>query len=158
MFQRFTERKIISQALTTSLSAYTAFDNVGGKLTFSDTIPIHIGSGAIVGARVFDLDSQIVPYELFLFDQDPSATTFTDNAAIDVADADLPKIAGIISFATSTRFSFADNSLHYVDGLYIPIKAQPEVTTFYAALRTGTAGTPTYTSTSALTVELFMEY
>lgn len=158
MQTRFTERKIITITPTIDAGAYSAFDDIGGKFTVSDSIPIHIESAAIVSARIFDKASQAHPYELFIFDQDPSASTITNNAAITMADADLTKIAGVIQFATATRFAFADNSFTAVDGLYIPVKPSAGTTTFYAALRTGSGGTPTYVSTSDITIELFLDY
>lgn len=159
MEQRFTERAVVGVDLAVSaLSAYAQFECVGGKLTISDAVPLQYGSAAITSARLFDKNNQAHPYELIIFDQDPSATTFTDNAAITVNDADLSKICGVISFPTSSRASFADNSVTSVDGLYVPVRPAVGTTTFYAALRTGSASTPTFAATGDVRLELVLEW
>lgn len=157
MQERFTERRFISVSPTLSLGAYSQFDSVGGLMTFPAAASTDRYTGAVVSVRIFDKDSEATPYELFLFNADPSASTFTDNAGITIADADLDKIFGVVQFATTTRFAFANNSFSEVNGLYLPFNTVPGTNALYGALRTGTSGTPTYTATSDITVELVVE-
>src|SRR3989304_1929899 len=93
-------------------AAYGAGDLIGtGKLTFP--IPknsARAGEAWVVeNVVVSDLAAQSANMDLLLFDADPSATTFTDNAALDVADADLVKLVGFVMITSWA--ALADNSL-----------------------------------------------
>lgn len=143
----------VSATPTITAGAYSANDAVGGILTFN--LPEYFlqqGSFEIRGGRITDKGAQAANLVLVLFKSSP-AGTFTDNAAFDPADADLALAFGAIQFTTHAAFS--DNSLSYVDSLSKLGKfTQLSATTgaFYGAIYT--TGTPTYASTSDLTVYL----
>lgn len=139
--------KHISRALTVTAGAYSANDVVGELIT------LH-GIGLSPGIRlhsiiISDLAAQNVDYILTVFNAAP--TDLGDNAAMDPADADLPKIIWekVIDAATYRR-AYVDNSIHRVDNLDQPLVANNTAGTLYAML--WTTGTPTYASTGDIDV------
>jgi hypothetical protein len=89
---------------------YSLNDLVGSKLTLTDAVPGAGGSSYLMGITIEDLSKQNGALDIVLFDSDPSGTTFTDNAAFDIADADLAKVIGFVSIASTDYSGFNDNS------------------------------------------------
>ena len=120
------ETKFSAVALTVDTAAYASGDCVGGKLQFTGALADNSRSGLITSVRMSNLAnavSQSIQYSLLIFDSDPTATTFTDNVALDVADADLTRVVAVIDIPTSALFTLADNNVHYVSGLSVPVRA-----------------------------------
>lgn len=139
----------VSATPTITAGAYSAGDLVGGKLSFSSAVRSAGGGGMLHTVVITDLGKQDAVLDLVLFDSDPSGTTFTDNDPLDVADADLTKIVGVVQVLTYTDFN--DNSVACEPAAGIVFKLASG-TTLYGALVARTA--PTYASTSDLTVRL----
>lgn len=153
--QNYTERRRVCVTPTITAGAYSAYDSVGGLMEFPNVLRSTLNSGVLTSAKIVDLSSQIVGYELAIFSQNPSSTTFTDNAAIDIDDADISKLLGPVSFSTSDRFAFADNSVSSKTAQYMPVRFTGAPRTIYGALRS--TGTPTYAGTSDITVCITVE-
>lgn len=140
----------------TSGSAYASGDLIGGKLTFSNAVLSSIRHADIVGAVLRDSSKQSADIDLVIFSADPSATTFTNDAALAVHADDLGKVVAVVKFRSTDYVAFSANSVGIVDNL--AKKARTTGTTnpsnvfdnLFGALVS--RGTPTYTSTSALTV------
>lgn len=135
---------------TIDTSAYAADDLVGGKLIFQDALFGTRGaSGLLQTAQLTDAAQQDATLELLLFDADPTATTFTDNAAFTLAAADIPKLCARVSF--SDYLQVGGISVARVENL-----AAPALTidggTLHGALIS--KGTPTYSSAGNLTLTL----
>jgi len=147
--------KVLSLTPTVSTGAYADGDNIGGKLSFEGAVraadPVDIG-GVIRSVIITDLAAQVTDIEVVFFDADPSATTFTDNAALDVADADLVKLIGAV--VVSTWQPFADNSMGYATGLYIPYTLGTGTTLYGAMIATGATD---LVSTSDITIQIGLE-
>jgi hypothetical protein len=113
------ERKVVTP--TVSASTYTEGDAVGSWLTFT---AVARANGAAVRLDSVQLaskvrptypdlmeggaDATLVDVDLILFDRDVSGTsTATDNAALNIVDADLSKIVGVVQLgcAPATQFS-----------------------------------------------------
>lgn len=124
-------------------AAYTAGDAVGELME----LPISRETGLpafTVGITVIDLGAQEAALDVMFFDR--SITDTTDNDELDIADADLPYLLGIISVAATDYVSFKDNSAAYVEAV---VGLRPNSgSSVYVKLKT--EGTPTYTSTSDL--------
>lgn len=134
-----------------STSAYADGDLIGTKLTFTAALRSSGGaSGALQSATLTDLAAQNAAIDLILFNADPTSTTFTDNAAFDIADADLSKVVARVAFTASDYFSFADNSVAQVDSLGLGLSGPSR--DLYGALVS--RGTPTYATASDLTVRI----
>jgi hypothetical protein len=126
--------------------AYAAKDLIGGKLTFSVALR---QSGVLDSLVVTDLAVQKSALDVVFFDADPSATTFTDQAALDIADADLVKVQAVVSVAASDYVDFNDNSAAFLNSLGVPLRANSLGQVFVAVV---SRGTPTYVSTADLSI------
>lgn len=95
---------------------YSTGDLVGGKLTFFGALSSLTGTGIVVGGTIADNAAQVPDVDLVIFESDPSNTTFTENSALDIADADLKKIVAIISFRSDDQYTFASNGIEIASG------------------------------------------
>jgi hypothetical protein len=137
-------------------SAYAAGDLVGDKMTFSELLASS-GKAVINGARLEDLGGQAAELAVILFKEDPTNTTLTDNAALDVADADLDKIVGTLRFRAGQSSSgdyeqFDSSAVALLSDFRLPVNGTDG--TLYAVLKT--EGSPTY-GASDLTLTLITE-
>lgn len=114
--------KITGAQVGVSGAAYATGDVLG------DLSPIKIepvrgvyGTGIIHSVIIQDLSAQSGAIDLVIFDSNPTATTFTDNSALDIADADLPKVIGVISVTASDYDSFSDNVVATVRNIGLPV-------------------------------------
>ncbi len=88
---------VISQSPTVSASpAYSTGDVIGTKLTFAASVLAAGGSGLIQAVTLNCKSAQTGAMDLVLFNADPAASTFTDNAALAVNAADFDKVVGVI--------------------------------------------------------------
>ncbi len=132
---------VLEVDLTVDTNAYASGDLIGAKLSLT-VPPWAAGDTAgflIQSVSLKDLAKQNAAIDVVFFHADPSGTTFTDNAALDVADADVSKIAGFAQVLTYA--SFNDNSYAQAGNLAIPV-VMPAGATLYACLVS--RGTPTY--------------
>lgn len=137
----------ITETPTISTSAYASGDLLGTLIKFKDPELSENQRCLIQSIAVVDLDSEDVAVDVVFFNSNPSNTTFTDNAALDIADADMSKISHVESLTTYTGFS--DNSIAVSQAVTIPTTYTDAI---YACLVT--RGTPTYTATSDIVVRV----
>ena len=130
---------------------YASGDLIGGKLTLSNVLEMSGGGGVIHSVVVADKAKQNSALDIVIFDSDPSATTFTDQSALTIADADLLKIVGIIPIAATDYRSFADNSCADLKSVGLIVKGSA-TSTLYACVVS--RGTPTYASASDLQLKI----
>lgn len=132
---------------TITAGAYAANDVIGGRLQF-----VGARKGTLQSVTITDKAAQAVAYILVLFESQP--TGIADNATFDIDDADLDKIIYQVPLGAGGRQAFTDNIYHYSYGLNVPLKAAGNsIWGFLIA----SASTPTYASTSDITVTLQME-
>lgn len=144
---------ITGATIAVNTTAYANNDLVGTKITVAGELPAE--GMILVGVILHDLDSQAAALDLVLFDSNPSGTTFTNNSALDIADADLPKVAGVVSIPAANYRAFADSSVATVKDFVLPIRPVSSGT-FYAALASSSA-TPTYSANGVSLKLLFLE-
>ncbi len=155
--QNIVDTRQVRVATTVSTSpAYSSGDLIGGKLSFPEICPSRSGRGLLVSATIFDLSAQATDMDLVLFATDPSATTFTDNAVLDIDDADLTKIIAYIPFGSSSRATFNDNGIKFLGERAQPVRCQTSTgaptRTLYGAIVS--RGTPTFSNAADISVEL----
>lgn len=145
-------------SLTVDTAAYGDGDligkHTGGYLTFADACRVTGAGGVIRSAVIADAGAQSAAIDLILFSAAPSASTLTDNAALDLDDADIARIAGVVAFAAASYKAFADNSaiaVGAVDQRYHCVGT----TALYGVLVS--RGTPDYVAATDLTLRLFVE-
>ena len=142
---------------------YSDNDNIGGLMSFVGAVrsnDLVDSAGVIRSVVITDKEAQLSTneIELIFFDSNPSGTTFTDNGAQTIVDADLPKICGVVVTVTTASAGasagtniFADNEVAFLHDLYIPY-ALGTGTILYASMRA--TGATNLGSTSDLTVRL----
>lgn len=137
-------------------AAYAANDLVGGKRTLASAVRKSGGTAHIKGVTIIDQAANSAAnsvYDLILFNSDPTGTTFTENAALDVADADMSKVLAVIRIdgvAGSTLFTNVDNNALF-KAVEVPI-IQSGTTSLFAALIA--RGAPTFAATTDVIVKL----
>jgi hypothetical protein len=147
--------RVAATPTISSGSIYAAGDTVGAVLTFSSAVRVSGGTGVIRQAVISDKGKQDATLFLVLFSQTVAGTA-TDNNPFDPDDADLLNILG--SVPVSDYADFADNSVGVVGSFDQGVLAIPIVcaaTSLFGVLVN--QDTPTYTSTSDLTVTLTID-
>lgn len=112
---------------------YASGDLLGLKLTLANVFRVAGGSGILQSIVIQDLTKQMGALDVVIFDSDPTGTTFTNNAALDIADADLPKIIGFFQVTAADYVSFADNAVAILKNLGLPVDVAAG-TSLYACL------------------------
>lgn len=138
----------ISVTPTISTSAYTANDQVGGLITLTLS-----GNGAqdvtLQSLNILDKNAGVLaPLEIIFFNQNPVATS-VDNGAFSIPDSGLAYCMGVVSVAAADYKAFALNSVATVRNIGLKMRSDADGK-IYVHVRT--TGTPTYTSTSDLTL------
>lgn len=132
--------KVAGADVGATANLYAAAQLVGKKITLTNVC--EEGRGVILEAvAVQDLTKQSSVLSLVFFDADPSGTTFTDNSAFDVADADIVKIVGNVNIAAANYAALNDNSVACVGNIGLPL-VPAAGRTLYCCVVSG--GTPTY--------------
>jgi hypothetical protein len=138
---------IQSQSPTVSTSpAYTSGDVIGGKLTFSSAVPAAGGAALMQAVTINCKSAQTGAMDLILFNADPTATTFTDNAALAVNAADQSKVIGVVKISDWTNLGTP--SVAQANNLALPLVLP--TTSLFGVLVARSA--PTLVSTSDLTI------
>lgn len=145
----------------TSGSAYANGNCIGGLQTIQLTPPgsgIGVPNGDVILQEVTltDASKQAAVINLFIFDQKPTNSTFTDKAACSIAAADYGKIVDIVAISTYVQDGGSTVSVAAVRQLGIPLNLGGG-TSFYAVAMSNSA-TPTYTSTAALSFKYSVVY
>ena len=142
-----TFQSIRSASVTPALTgAYATNDLLGTKLTLSSLLGSTF-TGEIISMTLVDLAVQSQATDVVFFSSNPSGTTFTDNSALTMADADMAKILGVVSFPAASYAAFADNSVCTVRSVGLILTS--DSADVYCCLIARGAG-PTYVSASDL--------
>ena len=137
---------LIAVTPTVTAGLYTANDVVGGIQTIANAVRISGGTGILQSVVVQDLAMQNAVLQIFLFSATPGTGTYTNDAEMDLDDADAGLCIGVIMVAATDYVSVKDNSIAIVRNIGLPIKLA--ATSLFAVIKT--TGAPTYASTSDL--------
>lgn len=153
-----TPLQLRTATVTGDTVAYASGDLVGGKLALTDpNANAPISSGVIRSVVVLDLAAQTGNLDVVFFSADPASTTFTNNAAFDIHDSDLPNIIATIQLQNAV--SFVDNSMmQRTVGTVIALEVPFVITsgqTLYAAIVARAARTQT--TNTDLTLKVYIE-
>jgi len=138
---------------------YSAGDLIGDKIEFpgvgraSDQKAANQNTGGyITSCRITDLADAAVQLDVIFWNEDPSGTTFTDNAAFDVDDADWDKEIDTIELTRAN--SKADNGVISMGaGVVLPAFVVAAAgTSLWGAIIS--RGAPNYASTADLNLKV----
>ena len=135
---------------TISTSIYAAKEAIGGLYTFAGAVRSSGGSGRIVAIQIHDKDQEKAGVDLVFFDR--TFTAPTDNAVFDPTDAELATVVGVVSVVAGHYADFNDNSVAHV-AVDLPFVLNG--TDLFAGVVA--RGTPTYGTTSDITISLTIE-
>jgi hypothetical protein len=138
-------------------SAYATGDVIGELMEFEGALREVRGSGHLSGAIISNKAAQAVDLELWVFFKEPENSTLTDNSAIAVSDDDIANGVMILSFGSATRFTSANNIIHYLGNQLHPVFGRigdrnSTSSSLWAVLVS--RGSPTFGSAADLTVTL----
>lgn len=148
----------ITVPITVEAAAFADGDMLHtGVIELTNILQKEKHSGAIVGVAVTDLSAQSAALSLEFFSR-TVAGTFTINGKPDITDADLPYFIGRVNVAATDYKPFNDSSAASV-ACNVPVMsssstAEASRNLFMIAV---CRGTPTYVSTSDLSVTIFVE-
>lgn len=134
---------------TVDTAAYSVGDLIGAKNTLTDAVRVSGGGGVIQTVVVADLADQKAALDLVFFNADPSATTFTDQTALDIDDADLFRIIGVLEIVGTDYNAFADNAVATFRNLGLAFEASGSADIYMAIV---SRGSPTYASTADMQI------
>lgn len=140
---------------TISTSAYAAGDVVGAPLEIVGAAQNTKGLAILRTAVVLDKSNQKVALDILFFDQDPGSVG-ADNAALTLSSTQLDMLVGRLSVAAGdyTTLTAATNAeATKLLELMLPTKAKSTSLWVLVVSR----GTPTYATTSSLSLKLIME-
>lgn len=144
-----TSGKIITPTVTVKLTAYHANDNIGGKLTITDAVPVSGGSAILDNLTVLDADKEKAELYILIFNSNPAAATLTDDAAVALS-TDLTKVIAVVHVAAADYVEFGTAAIAHMTGLKRVVQASGSAN-LYAAIMC--VGTPTYTAATDLTLK-----
>ena len=147
---------------TITAGAYDADDAIGGLLTVAvgKSVLRESGRGEIVTAVLADKASQIGQHaiEAYIFEANPSASTFTDNAAFNINDTDILNCIGPLIFSTACGENVCAgastaNQIMTIRNVGLTYQLGALESKLYVALKI--RGAATFTSTSDLQLRLY---
>lgn len=132
-----------------STSIYASNDAIGGRLDF-DLLTCN-NTGIVYSLVITDKAKQASAMELHLFNYPFTATA--DNAVYSPDDTEVANYCvGIIPISTTDWLTNANSSIATIKGIALAVSGTEGVSYLYAQLVS--KGTPTYTSTSDLTLKI----
>lgn len=137
-------------AVVTASSAYAAGNLVGTIIDFGACVGT-TGGGVLQSVRLSSKSVQTATFKLYLFSQNPSNGTYTDKSAPGINAADIPFLIDVftLSIADSGLGTHTIYSLDAIAKAFVTTNSQ---THLFGLLIT--TGTPTFASTSDLSVSL----
>lgn len=148
--------KVFSEIPVVTTSAYAAGDVVGTKLTITDAVYTR-GATGLVQSVVVSCEDDLAADDLdiIFFGTDPSGSTFTDNAALAVVDADTYKIIG--GATLGEKFDTGDGCIIQGTNLALPIEAASTSEDIYAVLVCRNAFTLSAVDSIQVTVNIIQD-
>lgn len=130
---------------TVSTTAYSTGDVIGTKMSLANMARLAAGPGIVQSIILNSKSSQTGAVDLLLFSADPSASTFTDNAALAINAADEGKLIGVVHLTDWTNLGTPSVAQSHNPGIAFKL---PSGTSLYGVLVA--RSTPTLASTSDL--------
>jgi len=139
--------QLISPSITVSTSpAYSIGDVVGGKLTLG-ILRVSNGSAVLQSLLIIDKSNQKAPLDIYLFDSDPTAGTYTDNSAV-VFSTDTAKMIARVPVAVQDYVTNNSIAVAHIRNIGAVLRGANGNTNLYAVMVTSQA--VTYAATSDL--------
>jgi hypothetical protein len=129
---------------------YAAGNSVGGLLTFNNAYRGVTNPVTLQDLIVTDKSGQNAPLTILFFDSNPTNGNYADKTAVTFG-TDFPKIIGKVNVQTTDYDTINAKGIAHIKNISA-ILVPNATTTLYAVIVT--TGTPTYVSTSDITLKL----
>lgn len=136
---------------TITASAYTTGQEIGGLMTFTSMARASAYSGVVQSIHVTWTTAQTTTIKLYLFNSNPSATTWTDKTTAAINASDIPKLIGVYTLSANDS-GLGTVTINNLDGIGKAFVLPSSGTTIYAVAVV--VGTPTPASTSSMIVNI----
>lgn len=133
---------------TVTASAYSAGNVVGGLLTFTNMLDTSL-SGILHSVRVVCKSVQTTQLKLYIFNANPTGSTFTDKSAPSIAAADFDKLIGRWTL-DSPDSGLGTHTVWNLENVGKIVTAS--ASTLYGVLVTVSAMTPTSSSDYSISI------
>ena len=148
--------KVVTMTPVVDTSIYASGDQLGSLVELTNAMDDSSGTGTIVSVAVLDKASQSSVLSVLIFKDKPVVTS-SDNAALNISDAEMAKCLGIVPVASADYVALSACSIATVRNVNLVVGATKSPDnlggkSLWAILRSG--GTPTYTSTSDLVLSI----
>ena len=145
----------VANTPTITAALYAVDQCVGGVQTIASCARVSAGSGKILSVLLVDKAAQGASFDLLVFDANPTASTFTDNAGAVLHATDIDKLIGSISLKDYTVIpsgkSFCKVAVNF------PFALASGNSLYFVLIVRAENGFPTYASTSDLVLRLWIE-
>jgi hypothetical protein len=128
---------------------YVTGNEVGALLTFANVFDA-AHSGVVQSIRIQCLSTQNSGFKLYLFRSNPTNSTWTDKTTPSIASADVPLVSGPFFLTSPDNGLGGTSTVYELDGVGAAFVSS--TANLYGVLVT--TGTPTFSSTSDITVSL----
>lgn len=116
--------KVSGSQIAVQGAAYGTGDVLGTTSPIAVELPrSQTGTAILQSLTIQDLSNQKLAIDLIVFDSNPTATTFTDNGVLDIADGDLPKVIGVVSVVAGDYAGFNDNAVATKNNIGLVLKS-----------------------------------
>jgi len=146
--------RLLSVAPTLSLTAYADGDQIGSAMELVNALDNNGDTGAVLSVTIIDKIQQNAAIDIHLFNAQPVIAS-SDNSPLNISDAEMTaKYLCRISMPSNQYSNLSANSVATLAGIGAFVQGAGGSKSLWAVLQS--RGTPTYTSSSDLTVKIGM--
>lgn len=146
--------KIAGATVGATGTTYADKDCIGTLTKLENPCGDPAGYCTLMSVVIQDLSAQNSKLELVFFDADPTGTTFTDDSALDIADADLTKVVGTVVINAGDYQTYNDNSVATVSNIGLEMQSASDKDLWFVVV---SRGTPTYVASELSIVLAFLQ-
>jgi hypothetical protein len=139
----------IINTITTSTTAYSSGDNIGGINSATAAIRVSGSTATLIDLTVWDKENQKPAITIDFWSSSPSSGTYTDNAA-EVIFGDQSRYLGSVSVASADYITTGIVARANIKNIITTLKSSDTI--IYYTITT--TSTPTYSTTSGLLIGL----
>jgi hypothetical protein len=116
---------------------YSSGDSIGGLMTVDGIVGANGAGGLLAYITAVSKASVGADIDLIVFNANPSASTFTDNAAVSIDAADLGKIIGKVTLTSAAWVALSGTQVLQAITTAVPINGQAAKAIYIAAVARG---------------------
>lgn len=147
---------LVPTVTVSTTPAYSVGDNIGGLITLTNAVRASGTRAFLRSVFLLDTSNQKNAIDLLFFNASPSSSTFTDNAAAVLHSSDYAKLIRRVSIAATDYTTIDSKGIADIIASDRSLTPASGTSLYLALVIPSNGGTPTYATTSALTLRLNM--